>query len=425
MNPGHNHDLEREVAAWLRSAAPAPDQDLADRALRRTVATAQRGRGPAFGRLVRFAGLAAVIAVAIAIGLQLEQLIQPPSGASPVPVVSAVPTASPSPTLPSPIPSAWPSQASVPAVGRIAFSANRDNASSDIYLMDADGRNIEQLTTDSATHELDPLWSPDGTRIAYTTLTTDGSAAGGVFVIEVATGRITQVSDQYAYTAAVWSPDGSMLALGGNGGAPTGISLFSLSDAKLRQVTTDGGTAQFWSPDGSRIAYNASNDVWILDVATGESRNLTGDPSNDSIARWSDGGARVVFVSDRGTDQSKGSQRSWVVDVGGGQPELLGTPVDAYAHWPSPDGQWLVYGADDGLHLSRTDGSEDRLVQDRLPADSGPSWASDSSAFVFSNTVDGARDIFVMHVDASARLQITNDSADESAPAWQPATVRP
>lgn len=418
MNPSQNHDLERQVAVWLRSIAPAPDQDLADRALRRTVATAQRGRGAAFGGLARFAGLAALITVAVVVGLQLGWIRQPPSGASPLPVATETPTASPSASPPLATPSAPSSPATVPVAGRIAFSGNRDNESSDIYLMDADGSNVEQLTSDPATDELNPLWSPDGMRIAYTTSTP--SLTGGVFVVDVATGRTTQVSDQQAYGPAIWSPDGSMLALGGNGGTPSGISVFSLADAKLRQLTTDGGTAPFWSPDGARIAYDAGHDVWILDIASGQSRNLTADPSDDQMARWADGGARVVFVSDRGTDQSKGSQRSWVVDVGGGQPALLGTPVDAYAHWPSPDGQWIAYGADDGLHLSRTDGGEDRLVQDRLPADAGPSWASDSSAFVFSNTVDAPRDIFLMPVDASAPQQVTDDPADESAPAWQP-----
>jgi Tol biopolymer transport system component len=51
----------------------------------------------------------------------------------------------------------------------------------------------------------------------------------------------------------------------------------------------------------------------------------------------------------------------------------------------------------------------------------GPSWAADSSAFVFSSATEDPRDIFVMRVDAEAPVRLTDHPADESGPAWQPA----
>jgi dipeptidyl aminopeptidase/acylaminoacyl peptidase len=195
-------------------------------------------------------------------------------------------------------------------------------------------------------------------------------------------------------------------------------------EARFESLTEDGGTAPLWSPDGSRIAYNVAppNDIRIVEVASGETRNLTEDAWNDSVARWSEDGTRLVFVSDRDTDQAEGSSRSWIVSGDGGEPELLGEPVTGFAHWPSPDGEWLAYVAPDdtGLHLSRANGSEDRVVHATEPADEGASWASDSSAFVFSNAGEAPRDIFLMRVDADAPQQLTDDPADESAPNWGP-----
>ncbi len=55
-----------------------------------------------------------------------------------------------------------------------------------------------------------------------------------------------------------------------------------------------------------------------------------------------------------------------------------------------------------------------------IPADSGPNWTADSSAFVFSNLAEVPRDIYLMRVDADAPEQLTDDPADESAPNWGP-----
>ena len=58
---------------------------------------------------------------------------------------------------------------------RIAFSSNRAG-SFDLWVMDADGRNPHRLTTDPGI-EGEPAWTPDGTRIIYTTSPKTGPAA--------------------------------------------------------------------------------------------------------------------------------------------------------------------------------------------------------------------------------------------------------
>jgi Tol biopolymer transport system component len=423
---------ERRLAAWLDESAPKPPTDLAGRLLAHTATLPQRARGGVMDMFViRAAGVAAVIATAVVIGLSISSVIgpQPPVGTS-SPSASASAPASAS-VEPSPSEDASPTSAeathSAPAgPGRIAFMANRSNETSGIYLMNADGSNVVELIDDPAVHEMDPIWSPDGSTIAYHTMSAGSSIQGGVYIIDADGGEPVLVDDNYAYGASAWSPDGSMLVVGGDGTA-RGVSVYHVAEDRLEPLTDDGGTAPTWSPDGSRIAYNVAGgptrDIRVVDVASGEIHNVTDDPWNDSVGRWTEDGTRLVFSSDRETDQTKPSFSTWIVDAGsGGEPELLGDgQLLAFAYWPSPDGEWLAYAApDDSLRLSRADGSEDRAVHPDYPADLGASWAPDSSGFVFSNAADAGRDIFVMRVDAEAPEQLTDHEADESSPNWGP-----
>jgi Tol biopolymer transport system component len=271
---------------------------------------------------------------------------------------------------------------------------------------------------------MSPIWSPDGSLITYITMSADGSMQGGVFIIDAQGGEPIVADENYAYGPATWSPDGSMLAVAGDG-SERGIGVYHVADGQLDVLTEDGGTAPVWSPDGSSIAYNVAppSDIRIVEVQTGEIRNVTTDEWNDSVARWSADGTQLFFVSDRETDQSRDSSRTWVVSAEGGEPQVVGDdPVLAFAHWPSPNGEWLAYAAPDGggLHLSRADGSEDRLVHPTTPADMGASWSADSRGFVFSSAGEEPRDIFLMRVDAEAPQQLTDDPADDSAPNWGP-----
>jgi Tol biopolymer transport system component len=416
MNTEDRQEAERRLAAWLNESAPMPPTELTGRILGQTSMLPQRRRAgiaDMFG--FRPLAVAAVVAAAVVIGLNLPRVIgpEPGVGTSAPPSVTAEPSSSEAPSAPA-----------APEPGRIAFQANRENETSGIYVMDADGSNVVQLVDDPAVHEMSPIWSPTGSLIAYITGSADGSMQGGVFIIDAEGGEPVLVDDNYAYGSARWSPDGSMLAVGGDG-SERGIGVYHVAEARFEPLTNDGGTSPLWSPDGSRIAYNVAppNDIRVVDVVTSETRNLTDDAWNDSVARWSEDGTQLVFVSDRDTDQSKGSSRSWIVSAEGGEPELLGDdPVLAFAHWLSPDGAWLAYLHPDGsgLHLSRADGSEDQLVHATEPADEGASWASDSSAFVFSNAGEAPRNIFLMRVDADAPQQLTDDPADESAPNWGP-----
>jgi Tol biopolymer transport system component len=100
---------------------------------------------------------------------------------------------------------------------KIAFSdfdVNRSNSTSDIYVMNADGSGITDLTNDYYYFEESPSWSPDGSKIAFTRQDRFGlyqevwmiNAAGGG-VARVAEGYGRQISDH----DPAWSPDGTKI----------------------------------------------------------------------------------------------------------------------------------------------------------------------------------------------------------------------
>jgi Tol biopolymer transport system component len=303
---------------------------------------------------------------------------------------------------------------------RIAFQANLEDDSTGIYLIGADGSGLLQVVDEPGVTEMDPVWSSDGRWIAYNALIPDGTHRGGVFIIDPSDPDAApiHVTDQMAYGPPTWSPDGTLLTVGGDGSAG-GIGVYDVETEELTYLTDDGGHGPRWSPDGTRIAYNALTDVRVVEVASGEVTPVTGDTWSDSVARWVDD-SHLVIVSDRETTQARGSSRNWEFDLGTGELRPLDEPVIAFAHWPSPDGEWLAYALDGELRLSRADGSDDRVVFPTIPADAGPSWTTDSSAFVFSSAFDAPRDLYVMRVDEDAPEQLTTSPADESAPNWEP-----
>ena len=73
-----------------------------------------------------------------------------------------------------------------------------------------------------------------------------------------------------------------------------------------------------WSGDGDRLAFVSShggdNDIYILEIASGEVSNLTRHPANDTDPTWSPDNQQIAFVSDR-----DGNHEIYVINVDGSQ----------------------------------------------------------------------------------------------------------
>jgi Tol biopolymer transport system component len=176
--------------------------------------------------------------------------------------------------------------------------------------------------------------------LALIRIPNEADPRGQIFIVEAdgSLRQVTGVSGDLGASFPVWSPDGSQIAFGG---------------PKLGEVTTFGqlgvvnadgtgerqiGQGQFpqWSPDGTRIAFNEVDDVtgtdlsmYVVDVGSGE----TADLGIGYFPRWlSDD--RFVFISNTYAADGEASQHLYVMDLPGGEPQLVADGTEAY---PSPD----------------------------------------------------------------------------------------
>ncbi len=231
---------------------------------------------------------------------------------------------------------------------RIAFVSDRDASDFpepdhgayvyDIYLMDADGSNVVRLT-DTGGYDMNPEWSPDGSRIVFE-------------------------SDRFGNNAVhVMDPDGSNrvnltnLAGGGGGGSPT------------------------WSPDGTRILFKSDRDLYVMDSNGSNLIQLTHSAELEQHPAWSPDGARIAFS--QWGPSAQGLPELYVMEADGSNIVRIDSdPVAGASHpaW-SPDGQFIAYvrvQADPApgvfqLHVMDVDGSNVIQIAN-LPAQE-PTWS--------------------------------------------------
>ena len=187
---------------------------------------------------------------------------------------------------------------------RVAFASFRDG-DREIYVMDADGGNPVNLTRHDA-YDSAPAWSPDGRRIAF-----ESERDGGVphiFVMNADGSSVEQLTQEPRAPFAVspaWSPDGSSIAcVSGEGADVWGIHLLKLDSGALHLISQAGlgGTRPTWSPDGERIAYTKADTardfshVWVMGADGGGARQLTFAETWDSNPTWSPDGTRIAFA---------------------------------------------------------------------------------------------------------------------------------
>ena len=202
-----------------------------------------------------------------------------------------------------------------PYEGRVAFTSAVENGNLDIYTMRPDGSGLTNLTKNPA-HDVDPYWSPDGKRIAFLS---DRAGYMQVFVMNADGSDILQVTrreaDHEFASVDPWSPDGSMLAFLEK--TPDGKHILYTMQANGRNglplvSQPDIYQAVSWSPDGRHIAYIALEPVGDRTMARIHVTEANGD-NNTNITRllpadedlysgnytWTQRGRAIAFVAGR------------------------------------------------------------------------------------------------------------------------------
>jgi Tol biopolymer transport system component len=174
-----------------------------------------------------------------------------------------------------------------PDGSRIAFDTNRDGVSQ-IYVMNADGSSLMRIPTSRAAYA--PSWSPDGTEIAF--------SSESLYVMRVDGSNVRALADSSG--EASWSPDGSQLVFSRTDNSADDIWKINADGTSLTRLTTFTGTEWWpsWSRDGTRITFcrvlsgpngPRTDDIWIMNADGSGQHNLTNTPNGDAEMRsdWS------------------------------------------------------------------------------------------------------------------------------------------
>jgi Tol biopolymer transport system component len=312
--------------------------------------------GPArTGRGLGFVLLAVVLLAAACTGNSRTSGAVEPSPAS------SSPAAPPRSSLPSP-----------PATGLrglIAYSQ-----AGGIWVMGADGSSRRRVTR-AGGRDFDPSLSPDGRRVVFRTSRghyapdSTGTGVEGIMVADLDGSHQREIQPRRGGLFPDWSPDGRRIALSTLRADGTETILTMHPDGThVHDTGVTGGECAEWSPDSSKIAYchhggDGDFDVWVMNADGGHQRRLTRGGGRDYPGAWSPDGRRLAFGSQR-----DGSFDVWVMNAdGSGQQQLThGPDGESPAAW-LPDGR-IVYSSFHGeeplprWYLMDADGSDVRSL---------------------------------------------------------------
>jgi Tol biopolymer transport system component/predicted Ser/Thr protein kinase len=354
----------------------------------------------------------------------------------------------------------------------------------DIYIQRVDGRIPSNITGDSPDDDSDPAFSPDGSQIAFRS----ERSGGGIFVMGV-TGESVRRLTNAGYNPS-WSPDGTRIVY-----STAGVELrphVRPRDGELWIVDTRTGATRAiiqhkkggpdfgrgsdavqpsWSPHGKRIAFwgisdtPGQRDVWTVDPDAARPKEtvvrVTSEASLHWNPVWSPDGKDLYLGSDRdGTlnlwriamDEETGRPagtlepvslpasvsgnfafakdgalaftsvtRSYRLlalpfDAGSGRTgdprPLFGGSQEILTFEVSPDGQSIAFttgGSQEDLFIANSDGTRLRQLTNDAPRDRGVTWSHDGATLYFySNREGGAYQIWSIRADGSGLSRMTD-----------------
>ncbi|MGH9142251.1 MAG: S41 family peptidase, partial [Vicinamibacterales bacterium] len=337
----------------------------------------------------------------------------------------------------------------------------------DIWEVPVHGGDARLLVSHPAT-ESRPLFSPDGTRLAFTSTRTGN---GDVYVLTLESGDLARLTfDDAAELVSGWSADGRSVLFQSNSHEISGmldVYRVAAEGGTPMPVAADRYTTEYFaaaSPGGDAVAITAranagsqwwrkghshldESEIWIVKgigvgAAAGAAPTyepITRGGAKDAWPMWAAGGKGLYFMSDR-----SGAQNIWTISSLGVQGDMqagakaVTTFKDGRVLWPSisRDGRTIAFERDFGIWTVDTATGQSHEVAITLrgaPAATGIEHRTFTDQLQeLAVSPDGKKAAFAVHGEVfsiSARdggdaVRVTQTTGEEGELAWSPDSRR-
>ena len=306
---------------------------------------------------------------------------------------------------------------------RRGMDVMEDDRTSALWTLDADGTDHTKLTS-RATDESSPRWSPDGSKIAFTSAADDhGTEIYVHWVEQNKTARITQLEN--APSGLSWSPDGTHLAFSMHVSAPE-------PTLASRPEPPEGAdwaepprveTRLNHESDGTGVLDYGYDHLFVVRADGGRARQVTaGDYHHSSRPVWTADGDALIYSANRhdNWERERRNTELYAVPVDGDGTSSPLTERFGPDHTPrvSPDGETIAYlGYDDEvqayqvtrLYVMDRDGSDRRAVDlglDRSIDDIA--WDEDGDGLYFQYEDEGTTKLGHTTLDGTSTVVAEN-----------------
>lgn len=310
---------------------------------------------------------------------------------------------------------------SAPSRVRIVFEAF--DGDQELFTIGADGGSPLRLT-DNLSDDVAPVPSPDGARIAFTSMR-DGNAE--IYLVDAGgTGLRRVTTNEGLDSEAQWSPDGQRLVHVRYGAAGSQIVVTELARASERVISSPGAVvaAPRWSPNGAEILWierlsDRSGNLFVADADGGAARPLTRESGmRPTDPAWSPAGDAVVFAAER-SDRVDLERLEFAT---GALTKLTDDEfVESRPLWAADGSQLLFHvlparqGGRD-LYVSRADGSDRRQLTSDFRDDYMASWLPGGHELVFVSERDGSAELYRLSLESGVTLRLTTNDTEEANP---------
>jgi Ca2+-binding RTX toxin-like protein len=307
---------------------------------------------------------------------------------------------------------------------------------------------------------LEPAWSPNGSAVAFTLYrsheNSSGYSAGEIDVVDAAETSVRQLTGDATDSGTsnetpVWSPDGSRIAWLKWRGKGSDVWVMNADGGAQHAITTDGATGAAntnvaWSPDGERLAWlkrvgstevwRPNGNVWLAGADGLGARAVT---SSSLVLRgplWQPGGLLLLY------GEGARMTKLHLVDPAIGPPGVLidsagytNASVEPYGDDPawSPSGDRIAWGDQAGVEVATASGVARRVA---AMTAYGVSWSPDESKLAFVHDqglqegryVCGCASVYVVETAGSTPRIVSGREGSPDlgwfSPLWWPDSAR-